>query len=600
MKKNNQNLKSNSKNSIFYFLFSKFSVIFLLSTFYFLLSAFAAQAASLYFSPASGSYEVGKTFSVNVYISSADQAMNAASGVIAFPRDKLEVTALSKSGSIFSLWVQEPSFSNSSGAINFEGIVLNPGFSGSGGKIMTVTFKAKAAGQATINFSSGSILANDGAGTNILGGLGSGSYQLATGPASQPAPAESQPTPTTGVPATPQVISVTHPDSNKWYNNKNPQFSWVLPAGVTGVSIYFSQSPSSNPGPASDGLLNAKSYKDVADGIWYFHLKFRNARGWGPIAHFKIQIDTTPPAPLTIKFIDGKETENPQPTIIFNTADSLSGLDYYKVKIGEGEAFNLTAEELKNNLYTLPLQAPGTRNILVQTFDKAGNYSLATEEFTIKPLAQPIFTDYPTSLASGENLIIAGESQAANTKINFWLQQENNEPQNFILPVNQAGKFSFVSEEKLKDGVYKFWAEAVDARGARSLPTDKIAFVVAQSTFWRLGNWAISFLAVIIPLMALIILLVAVLWWGWHKLALLRKQLRQEVGEAESTLHQAFDLLRREARQQIKILEGAGKKRQLTKEEEAILKKWRNNLDQAEKIIKKEIKDIARVIGKPR
>ena len=63
----------------------------------------AASAASLYFSPSSGSYTVGSTLSVNIYVASADQAINAASGVISFPSDKLEVVSLSKSGSIFSL-----------------------------------------------------------------------------------------------------------------------------------------------------------------------------------------------------------------------------------------------------------------------------------------------------------------------------------------------------------------------------------------------------------------------------------------------------------------------------------------------------------------
>ena len=66
--------------------------------------------------------------------------MNAASGVISFPADKLEVVSLSKTGSVFTLWVQEPSFSNSAGTINFEGIVLNPGFIGAAGKTPTIKF----------------------------------------------------------------------------------------------------------------------------------------------------------------------------------------------------------------------------------------------------------------------------------------------------------------------------------------------------------------------------------------------------------------------------------------------------------------------------
>src|SRR3989338_2191742 len=83
--------------------FYKLSVFFLFSIFYFLFSTSLANAASIYLSPSSGSYEVGKTFSVNVYASSVDQAMNAASGIISFSQDKLEIISISKSGSIISL-----------------------------------------------------------------------------------------------------------------------------------------------------------------------------------------------------------------------------------------------------------------------------------------------------------------------------------------------------------------------------------------------------------------------------------------------------------------------------------------------------------------
>jgi hypothetical protein len=171
-----------------------------------------ASASTLYFSPSLGEYAVGKTFSVGVYVSSSDQAMNAASGVISFPSDKLEVTSLSKTSSIFSLWVQEPSFSNSNGTINFEGIVLNPGFTGPSGKIITITFKVKAAGQSFITFSSGSVLANDGQGTNILKSLGNAQFSLnLTETSSSQAPESTTSSVAAGTPFAPQISSPTHP-----------------------------------------------------------------------------------------------------------------------------------------------------------------------------------------------------------------------------------------------------------------------------------------------------------------------------------------------------------------------------------------------------
>lgn len=551
-----------------------------------------AQAASLYFSPAAGAYEAGKTFNASVYVSSADQAMNAAAGVISFPKDKLEVVSISKSGSIFSLWVQEPSFSNSGGVINFEGIVLNPGFIGSGGKIMTASFKAKSTGQATLNFSSGSILANDGAGTNILKGLGSANYQLSAAPAPAEPVIEKKPPAAAGAPAAPQVLSSTHPDSDKWYSNKNPRFSWILPAGVDGVGIYFSQSPSSNPGPAPSGFFTSKSYENIDDGIWYFHVKFRNSAGWGPITHFRIQIDTQPPAPFIIKFIDGNETENPRPTILFDAVDSLSGIDYYKIKIGEGDFINLTSEKLTSNPYTLPFQLPGKRNILVQAFDKAGNSSVATEEFTIKPLKEPKFTEYPKKLESGAILTVEGESQYPDSQIIVWLQKDKDDPKSFRVESYQDGKFIFKADEKLSDGIYKLWAEVIDARGAKSLPSEKITITVTITAIFRIGTWMISFLAVIVLFLALVILPPFIFLSSRRKL----KRLQKKVREAEFALHKAFDLLREDMREQIKMLEKARTKRQLTEEEEKITKRLKKDLDDAEKSVRKEIEGIKKEV----
>ena len=135
-----------------------------------------AEAASLYVSPSSGNYGIGDSFTVGVYTNSSDQALNAVSGTLSFPTDKIEVTSVSKAGSIMSLWVSEPSFSNSAGTVSFEGIVLNPGYSGSAGKILSVTFHTKGGGSVPVNFATGSILANDGQGTNILTGFGSGNF----------------------------------------------------------------------------------------------------------------------------------------------------------------------------------------------------------------------------------------------------------------------------------------------------------------------------------------------------------------------------------------------------------------------------------------
>ncbi|MGC9610987.1 MAG: cohesin domain-containing protein, partial [Minisyncoccia bacterium] len=246
-----------------------------------------AEAATLTLSPFSGSYQVGQTFSVRISVTSQDTAINAASGVISFPQDKLEITSLSKTGSIITLWVQDPSFSNNTGTINFEGVVLNPGFQGSDGKILTANFRVKAAGEASVAFASGSLLANDGLGTNIISGFVNADFGLK--PQAQNQEAGESTTPSETNPLAPQISSLTHPDPNNWYNNNNPKFTWKVPAGVTAVKVQYDKYPQSVPSVTYTPAISEKSLENIPDGIWYFHVQFKDANGWGSVAHFRFQ-----------------------------------------------------------------------------------------------------------------------------------------------------------------------------------------------------------------------------------------------------------------------------------------------------------------------
>lgn len=127
--------------------------------------------ASIFLSPSSGTYEVGQLFSVLVNVNTGGESINAATAQINFDNLRLEVVDLGYTRSIFSIWTEEPNFSNGGGVIKFSGGVPNPGYNGASGAVIRVTFKPKTTGQATVTFTNGSVLANDGEGTNILENL---------------------------------------------------------------------------------------------------------------------------------------------------------------------------------------------------------------------------------------------------------------------------------------------------------------------------------------------------------------------------------------------------------------------------------------------
>lgn len=126
-----------------------------------------AHAAVLKAIPTATSYAVGDTIWVKVVVSSDTQSINGAAATITYPTDLLSLSSISKTGSIMTLWAQEPTFSNATGTAKFEAIALN-GFTGTNGTVVTLVFKAKKAGTASVEVTSGSVLANNGEGTNVL------------------------------------------------------------------------------------------------------------------------------------------------------------------------------------------------------------------------------------------------------------------------------------------------------------------------------------------------------------------------------------------------------------------------------------------------
>lgn len=569
---------------------SKFLIFLTLAITYFIALPATATAADLYFSPSSGSYTVGSSISVGVFVSSANQAMNAASGVISFPQDKLEVVSLSKTGSIFTLWVQEPSSSNSTGMINLEGIVLNPGFTGVNGKIVTINFKVKAAGVAPLEFSSASVLANDGQGTNILTNLKSASFSLGI---KQNKPKAETPAAIIGTPSAPQISSLTHPDTTEWYANSNPEFTWTLSSDITATRLLVERTPQSIPTVQYRPAISSKDVADLADGVWYFHVRLQNDAGWGGISHFSFQIDTKKPSSFDIKEIERKDLTDPKVKFVFDAKDETSGIAHYEVRIDSGNT-EIWKDDGTHTFVT-SLLGSGKHTLLAKAIDKAGNSLASSADFTIEEIEKPTIVEYPKELTSGEVFIAKGITYP-NAQVVVWLQRNKEDTESNIIESDRSGNFTFIADEKLKDGIYKLWAEVVDERGARSKSTEKVTIVVKQPTILKIGAQAVTILTVIVTLIALIVLLLALVWYSWYKFSSSKKRIRKETKETEQALHKTIELLKENIEGQIKLLEKTKTKRQFTKEEDRIIKQLKKDLDDAERFVKKEIKDIEKEV----
>ncbi|MEK7131697.1 MAG: hypothetical protein AAB797_03125 [Patescibacteria group bacterium] len=561
---------------------------------FFIFTGVTANAASLYFSPNSGKFGVADTFTVSVYVNTQDEAINNAEATINFPTDLLSAISASQAGSIFSLWVQPVTISNSDGSVTFNGGVPTPGYKGASGKILSAVFKVKKSGKASLTFSSASVRANDGKGTDILTSAGTAQFTLGeilpTTPV-EPKPAPTAPPVKSNTPAAPEISSPTHPDPTKWYSANDIALAWPLPSGITQTRVLLGQIPVVVPTVTYTSPISSKEIEEIEDGQWYFHAQLRNANGWGQVSHFPIKIDTQKPN-LEVNEVPREDITYPKVKFSLTASDAMSGIDQFEVQIDNAQS--QTWNDDGSHVYETSALDPGRHTLIVKVFDKAGNSVVDSLEFNISAINPPEITDYPKDLTVGQMLFVKGLSYP-NADVTVWFQKDKEEPVKQEVKTDKDGVFSTIFEEKVEEGIYSIWAE-VQARGAKSGPSDKITIGVRQPTFLRIGSWLVSFLAVVITLISLILLLLLILWYAWYKYRQFKIKIQKDIKQVEQTIHKEFDMLRENVRKQIAVLEKVKFKRDLTKEEEKILVQLKKQLNSAEDYIRKEMEKIEKEI----
>ena len=540
-----------------------------------------AAGAVMYLSPESKVYSVGESFTVAVKLDAFGQKINAAEGTIEFDSDIIEAQSVSKSNSIFNLWASVPAFSNTKGSITFSGGTTE-NYAGNGGTVVNVTFTAKSNGKSSVRFKSGSVLAADGKGTNILSNMISGSYAVQpksvnTNEAEIPEPAYDK-----NAPKAPNVISFTNSDQGKWYSGSNLQFSWAIDDDITGEKMALDQSPRTVPAKYYKERLTEKKLENVGDGQWYFHLSLCNKYGCGPAAHFRVQIDSIKPEAFQIRLKNGDKTTNPMPTISFEAKDSLSGIDHYEIKT-EDESW-LSTDKTE---YILPKQKWGKHAVLVKAIDKAANSTLAVAEYEILPLEAPSIIQYPIELVSGSYLSVKGIA-LPESDVEVYVKKEDL-TESFLIKSAKDGKWSYVYNKPLEVGVYEIQARTMDANQALSDFSNKAAVIVITPLFMRIGKMAIDYLTLSLMLLALIFVILFGSIWAWEKIRRRIEKIGRKTTRAERLLFNAFKYLENEIEKEVANIDGNPK---LNDKEKKVANNLRKALNNVRRSLDKEIKSI--------
>lgn len=387
--------------------------------------SFNVFAAEIVISPSTGEYTVGQSVTLTIKTNPQGKNVNAVEAKLSFDNTKFSVVSVSKTGSVFSLWTTEPTFSNTAGTIDFGGGSPTP-FSAQS-NLVSVTLRVLKEGSGAVTVLSGaSVLAADGLGTNVYTGAVNGAFTLSAATTLPPPPEEPEkPTPeakpeteespdatiTFGdPPRAPEAGSTVFLDPEIWYATKIGIFTWEVPFDVDVLALDMSTSSEYEPKTVYDPPIEQLSMSDelLVDGIQYLTMQFKNQVGWGGILHRKIMVDTLLPEPFTINVSAGN-SPTAFPLLTFEANDETSGIQKYEMSISGNEMIEITPDEAKLG-YLLKNLEDGTYTVKVVAYDFAGNKTESSTAVLITagwhPPVEIVVTTSIWDIFKGKNLII--------------------------------------------------------------------------------------------------------------------------------------------------------------------------------------------------
>jgi hypothetical protein len=441
----------------------------------------------------------------------------------------------------------------------------------------------------------GSVLANDGKGTNVLSTMNGGTYTVQA-VSTTPKPEVVEYVAPANTPAAPKVSSGTYSDQTVWYKDKDVTLTWSLPADVTAIRTLLDTSASTIPTKLYENPIDKVTLTDLAEGVSYFHIQFKNVDGWGKVTHYKLATDSVKPISFDITLAEGSDPANPNPVLNLNFKDETSGAGRYVVKVDNNDAYDYFDTENKNQI-VLEVLEPGYHSVTIEAFDKSGNSLIAAFSFTVASFDRPLFTDYPNEINEEVIPVIKGLTRP-RALVEVVVQKIGAEPTVYNLVADETGLFTLIPAGTFSTGVYELTAKATDEFGAQSDLSEKIRIAVQQPGYVQIGTFLINILSVVVPLFAMVVLLVAATWFLFVYLRRLRRKVSVESKEAAFILNREFQSLYATLEQEKENLAANRKTNKLTRAEEDVFLTLESAMRLSETRVQKEVADVEELVHK--
>ncbi|MFA6476082.1 MAG: hypothetical protein WCV68_01555 [Candidatus Paceibacterota bacterium] len=548
----------------------------------------SAQAATLELALEKGITSSKDDIVVLVTINSEGQDVNTAQASISFPANLLSVNKVDRTSSIFSFWLEEPSFDNTKGTIRFVGGSTS-GFTGASLKVMSISFRVKGSGSGRLGITDGAITASDGTGSNVYTtakGLDINIPATADFQAVKVEQARRAAVTAKELPALLGFDIPFYPDQTKW-NNRSASFQvkWKISPDTSQAAMVLNDKPNTIPAASAEALTGSRIFPALKDGVSYLHLRLANNIGWSETLHYRIAVDTTPPAAFKITSDVGLKTGEPRPTISFASSDLASGVNNYVVRLDGDIATTTSATSYKFS----PL-LPGIHQVMVQAVDNAGNSISQTVALEILPIESPKIAYVNNRIVVNEGSIIAGGTALPGVDLVAQVQNSKNQiVAEQVVPVDSKGNWNVTIIKALTSGDYKLLATARDEKMASSFPVVSEIIKARPRPILVIGNLEIT------PTWFFVLLILALLGSfsaGWLAYRNWRGQLGRRVVVAERDVLNILSNLDKDLSKLLKNLSDGDIDKTDMAEIEYNLKKMKDYLDKSRRYVVDNIKEI--------
>ncbi len=276
----------------------------------------------------------------------------------------------------------------------------------------------------------------------------------------------------TSTPDLPNVTSITHQNSSKWYSQNHVVINWTIPYDDSGIYGYYYAIDKINDTIPDDLSLfttnttiniseviapqiatNESSETNVTglpDGIWYFHIISRdNAGNIGSNAtHYSVRIDTRKPHILNFTPLNNSVTLNNTPLFRIDYIDSLSGINLSSINLTiDGiNATNITINDTTLTYIPTSNLSKGIHTAAITIKDNTTNTNVFTWQFSVGNLTLDIsnfsiIEDLGTIKTF--EIVINNPSEIDATNVKWILETNDN------LVINSSQPFNLSANERL-------------------------------------------------------------------------------------------------------------------------------------------------------